>query len=90
VASLNLVSPPQHDLLTHKHLLHNLAFGCARKYSRVARILAPFPPTSMSLDTTSSLFALHPELEGFLLLFLEDHELDQDLKISSYFLKLTF
>ncbi len=32
MASLNLMLLPQHDLLAHKHLLHNLVFRRAHEY----------------------------------------------------------
>jgi len=84
------VPPPQHGLPTHTHLLHCLTFRRVREYFRVVYILAPFSSTPTSFDATSTLFALHPELDGFLPFFLKDYELDQDLKLSSNFFKLAF
>jgi hypothetical protein len=53
-------------------------------------VLAPLSLTPTSFDTTSTLIALHPESNGYFPLFLEDCELNQDLKLSSNSFKLTF
>jgi hypothetical protein len=42
VAILSLILFPQHDLLTHKCLLHNLTLGHVREHSQAARVLTPF------------------------------------------------
>jgi hypothetical protein len=88
--SLTLVLHPQHDPITFKHLLHSLVLGHAREYFRTIQVLAPFSLALTSFETTLTLTTLHLESNGFFLLFLEDYELDQDLKISSNFFKLTF
>jgi hypothetical protein len=72
IASLNLVTPPQHDLLAHKHLLHSLVFRRAKEYFRATCVLTPLSPTSTYANTTLAVFTLHPQLDGFLPLFLED------------------
>jgi hypothetical protein len=81
---------PQHDSLTHKHLLCSLALGHAREYFRVVCSLAPFSPTPTFFDTTSTLTALHPKLNGYFPLLFEDYELDQDPKLSFGYFKLVF
>jgi hypothetical protein len=52
--------------------------------------LAPFSLALTSFETTLTLTILHFESNGFFLLFLEDYELDQDLKLSFDFFKLAF
>ncbi len=73
----------QHDLLTHKHLLHSLVLGCGRKYSRTASVLTPFSPTFTSFDTTLVFTSPHLKSNNFFPFFLEDYELNEDLKLSS-------
>jgi hypothetical protein len=41
-------------------------------------------------DTTSALFGLHIQLDGFLPLFLKDYKPNQNLKFSSNFFKFAF
>jgi hypothetical protein len=43
----------------------------------------------MSFDTISTFTTLHPESNGYFLLFLEDYEPNQDLELSSDSFKLT-
>jgi hypothetical protein len=80
----------QHDPLAHKRLLYNLIFGHVGEYSRTTRTLAPFSPTPMSSDTTSTLTTLHSELNGYFLFFLEDYKPNQDLELSFNSFKLAF
>jgi hypothetical protein len=56
----------------------------------LAHALAPFFLVPTSSNTTSTFTALHPELNGYFSLFLEDYEPNQDLELSSIFFKLTF
>jgi hypothetical protein len=88
--SSSLVSFPQHDPPTHKHLFNNLILGHARKYFLTTHTLAPFSLASMSLDTTSTFITLHPKSNGCFPFFLEDYELNQDIELSSYSFKLAF
>jgi hypothetical protein len=44
----------------------------------------------MSSDTTSVFTALHPESNGYFLLFLEDYELDYNFELSFDSFKLAF
>jgi hypothetical protein len=60
-ANSNSINFPQHDLLTHKHLLHSLALNPIGEYFQATRVLAPFFLTPISFDTTSALTTLHPE-----------------------------
>jgi hypothetical protein len=90
LASSSSTPFPQHDLPIHKRLFHNLAFGRVREYSRATCILAPFFPALVSFDVTSAFITLHPGSNGYFLLFLEDYELDQNLKFSSDSFKLAF
>ncbi len=50
----------------------------------------PFPPAPTSFDTTSARTTLHPKLDGYFPFFLENYELDQDLKFFFNSLKLAF
>jgi hypothetical protein len=81
---------PQHDLRVHKCVLRNFIFRCAKEYSQVTHVLAPFTPTPTFFDTTSILTALHLESNGHFPLFLKDCELDQDFKLSFNSFKLAF
>jgi hypothetical protein len=71
-------------------LFHSLILGCVKEYFHVAHTLAPFFLTPASSDTTSILTTLHLALDGYILFFLEDYKLDQDLKLSFNSFKLTF
>jgi hypothetical protein len=75
LTSLNSMPLPQHDPRVHKHLFHSLVLGCAKEYVRATCVLAPLFLTSTSSNTTSIIFTLHPQLDGFLPLFLEEYEL---------------
>jgi hypothetical protein len=90
VANSNLVPFPQHNPLVHKRFLHSLVLGHVGEYFKVTRALAPFFNAPMSFDTTLVFITLHPESNGYFLLFLEDYELNQDLKFSFNSFKLTF
>jgi hypothetical protein len=87
---LSSIPFPQHDLLIHKHLLRNLAFGRAKEYFLTTRTLAPFSPSPTSSDTTSTLTALHPKSNDSFSLFVEDYKSEQDIELSSNSFKLTF
>jgi hypothetical protein len=52
--------------------------------------LAPFSFASTSSTTTSTLTALHLELDGYFLFFVENYQPNQDLKLSIDSFKLTF
>jgi hypothetical protein len=80
----------QHDPLAHKHLLHNLLLGCVGENFWATYVLALFPLTPMSSDTTLNLTALHPKLNGYFSFLKKVYELDQDLNLSSNSFKLTF
>ncbi len=90
VASLNSMLLSQHDPLVHKHCFQNLVFRRVREYFKVTCTLAPFSPAPLSSDTILALIALHPELDGYFSLFLENYELDQDLEFSSDSFNLAF
>ncbi len=90
VANSNSVPFPQHNPLVHKRFLHSLVLGDVREYFKTTCALAPFFNTPMSFDTTLVFIALHPESNGYFLLFLKDYELNQDLEFSSNSFKLTF
>ncbi len=79
LASSSSIPFPQHDLPTHKCLLHSLAFGRAGEYFQAAYALAPFSPTCTSFYTTLALTTLHLESNGYFPLFLKDYEPNQDL-----------
>ncbi len=81
---------PQHDHLTHKHLLCTLTLSHAEEYSQATCVLAPFSLALTSFDTTSTLTALHPKANGYFPFFLENYKLDQEFKFSSNALKLAF
>jgi len=85
VVSSSLVLLPQHDPPIHKLFFHSLILGCAREHFRTICILAPYSSSPMLPLTT-----LHPKLDGHFLVFLEDYELDPDLKLSFDSFKLTF
>jgi len=82
--------PHQHDRPTHKCLFHSLIFGHAREYSETTCALAPLFPTPTSSNTNSARSILYSPSDGFLSFFLEDYELDQDLKLSFDFFVLAF
>jgi len=88
--SLTLMFLSQHDPTIHKHLFRSLVLGHAREYFRTTQVLAPFSLAPTSFETILVLTNLHLESYGFFSLFLEDHKLDQDLKLSSNFFKLAF
>jgi hypothetical protein len=88
--SSTLMLPPQHDPTTHKHLLHSLVLGHAREYFRTTQVLAPFSLAPTSFETILAFTILNLDLDGFFLFFLEDHKLDQNLKLSYDFFKLAF
>jgi hypothetical protein len=52
--------------------------------------LAPFSLAPTSSNTTSTLIALHLELDGYFSFFIENYKLYQDLKISSNSFELAF
>jgi hypothetical protein len=88
--SLTSMLPPQHDPTTHKHLFRSLILGHAREYFQTTQVLAPFSLAPTSFKTILVLTNLHLESYGFFSFFLQDHELYQDLKLSSNFFKLAF
>jgi len=88
--SLSSIPLPQHGPLTHKHLFYSLTLGCAREYSWVDYVLAPFFFAPTSFDTISIFTALHLEANGYFPLFLEYYELDQNLELSFDSFKLMF
>jgi hypothetical protein len=90
LANLNSITFPQHGPLTHKCLFCSLALGCAREYFWAVCVLAPFSPTPTFSNTTSTLTALHPKLDGYFPLLFENYELDQDLELSFDYFKLVF
>jgi hypothetical protein len=75
-ANSNSIHFPGHDLPTHKCLLHNLTFGHAKEYFRVACTLAPFSLAPMFFNTTLTFITLHLESDGYFPLSLEDYELN--------------
>jgi hypothetical protein len=90
MANLNSMPPPQHDLLVHKCILHNLVFKRAQEYFWATRALAPLSFAPTSFNTTLVLFILHPQSSGFLPFFFKNYEPDQDFKHSLDFFKSTF
>ncbi len=71
-ASSNSLPFSQHYPPTHTRLFHNLFLGREKEYSRITHALAPFSPTPTSSDTTLTLTALHPNLNGHFSFFLKD------------------
>jgi hypothetical protein len=92
VLATNLSSMPraQHDRLIHKRLFHNLVFKCSGEYFQTTSVLASFSLAPTSFDTILTFIVLHPKTNSFFLFFLENYEPNQDLKLSSYYFKLTF
>jgi hypothetical protein len=88
--SLSLVLLLEHDPPAHKCFFCSLILKHACEYFRATRALAPFSPTPMSFNTTSTFTALHHESDGYFLFFLNDYEPDQNLKLFFYSFKLTF
>jgi hypothetical protein len=82
---------PQQNPPTHECLRCSLIFGRAGEYFHAYRTLAPFSlaPT-FSTTTTLAFTILHLKSYGYLLLFLEDYEPNQDLELSIDSFKLTF
>jgi hypothetical protein len=70
VVSPNSMPFPQHYLLAHK-LFCSLIFKHLGEYFQVICIMAPFFPIATSTNTTSTIIALHPKLDGFFLFFLK-------------------
>jgi hypothetical protein len=81
---------PQHDPLTHKCLLRNLIFGCAREYFKTTHALEPFSFAPMSFNTISTLTALHLKSNGYFPFFSKDYEQDKNLEFFSNSFELTF
>jgi hypothetical protein len=75
-ASSSSILFPQHDPLTHKHLLYILAFGRVGEYFLTIYALAPFSPTPMSSNATSTFTTLHLESNDYFLIFFKDYELN--------------
>jgi hypothetical protein len=71
-------------------LLRNLTLGHVGKYFRTIRALAPFSVAPTSFDTTLTLITLHLKSNDYFLFFLENYELNQDLKKISDSFKLAF
>ncbi len=71
-------------------MLRNLTLGHVGKYFRAIRALAPFFVAPTFSDTTLTLITLHLKLDDYFLFFLENYELNQDLKIFSDSFKLAF
>ncbi len=90
VGNSNFVPFPQHDPITHKHFLCNLVLRCAREYFKTTHALASFSLEPMFFDTTSILTRLCPELNNYILFFLQDYEPNQHLEFSSNSFKLAF
>jgi hypothetical protein len=90
VTSLSSILLPQHDPLTHKHLLRSLTLGRAREYFRATCTLAPFSLAPTSFNTTLTFTTLHFKSNDHFPFSLEDYELDQDFKLSFSSFKLTF
>jgi hypothetical protein len=76
VASSSLMPLTQHDPLVHKRFFRNLVLRHFEEYFRVAHVLAPFSFTTTSFNTTLIFTALHFELDGYFLLFLENYKPD--------------
>ncbi len=76
MTSLSLVLLLEHDPLVHKHLFCSIVFERVGEYSKTTHTLAPFSSTPTSFETTLAFVALHFNLDGYFLFFLEDYELD--------------
>jgi hypothetical protein len=81
--SPSLICFPQYDPSIHKSVFRSLIFGHARENFQAIHVLAPFSLTHASFNTTSTLIALHLKSNGYISLFLEDYNLNQDLEFSS-------
>jgi hypothetical protein len=68
----------------------NLILQHAWEYSRTISALPPFSPTPTSFNTTLAFIALHHESNCYCPFFLDDYELNQNLKLSFDSFKLTF
>jgi hypothetical protein len=71
-ANSNSILFTQHDLPTHKCLLHSLTLGHATKYFQAICVWAPFSPSPTSANTTSTFITLHPELNGYFPIFFKN------------------
>jgi hypothetical protein len=68
----------------------NLALGRAGEYFQAACVLAPFFLAPTFSNITLALITLHHESNGYLLLCLENYELDKDFELSSDSFKMAF
>jgi len=92
-ANSNIIPFPQHDPPIHKHLLRNLALGCAWEYSwatHVSKRWDHFLSHPTSSNTTLALTTLHLKSNGYFPFYFLNYEPYQDLELSSNSFKLAF
>jgi len=75
----SLMPLPQHDPPTHKHFFCSLILRHVGEYFKATYALAPFSFAPASFNMTFILTALHPNLDGYFLLFLKDYKPNQYL-----------